>query len=355
MSSNREQTDNRLVSVREVERSSNSEEIPIASQPRPPRNLQDLLRYSTEAANLPGHESNENCLQTLSEEDRKFLENALKSMTLDIVEELLKHIKILQSANLIEGSVDSTKFEDALDSILDYVDNIDVANDFHKIGGFCIFKPCLQSIHSSIRWRGAELIAQLCQNNPYCQNKVLESKLVPTLLQMIDSDIDDLVRVKALYAISCLARGSEEGLKEFIITDGFSVLLRALQTDVQKLNIKSAFLLTSICQWKPHVKDDLVNMGYVEQLISQIAVFLQKYEEGHPPSLEHLLNALLAIVEDNSMAQEISRTPELRFKSLLDFIIKNSENKEEFNEENEYASKLSSIIFGECENTDEDR
>ena len=68
MSSNREQTDNRLVSVREVERSSNSEEIPIASQPRPPRNLQDLLRYSTEAANLPGHESNENCLQTLSEE-----------------------------------------------------------------------------------------------------------------------------------------------------------------------------------------------------------------------------------------------------------------------------------------------
>lgn len=77
--------------------------------------------------------------------------------------------------------------------------------------------------------------------------------------------------------------------------------------------------------------DDLVNMGYVEQLISQIAVFLQKYEEGHPPSLEHLLNALLAIVEDNSMAQEISRTPELRFKSLLDFIIKNSENKEEFN------------------------
>lgn len=61
-------------------------------------------------------------------QDRKFLENALKSMTLDIVEELLKHIKILQSANLIEGSVDSTKFEDALDSILDYVDNIDVAN-----------------------------------------------------------------------------------------------------------------------------------------------------------------------------------------------------------------------------------
>lgn len=78
-----------------------------------------------------------------------------------------------------------------------------VVSDFHKIGGTSILKPCLDSVHSSLRWRGAELIAELCQNNPYCQKKVLESGVLPTLLSMIDTDINDVVRIKALYAVSC--------------------------------------------------------------------------------------------------------------------------------------------------------
>lgn len=76
-------------------------------------------------------------------------------------------------------------------------------SDFHKIGGFSVLNPCLNSLRSSIRWRGAELVAYLCQNNPYCQAKILESKILPTLLNMIDTDINDIVKIKAMYAVSC--------------------------------------------------------------------------------------------------------------------------------------------------------
>lgn len=105
---------------------------------------------------------------------------------------------------------------------------------------------------------------------------MLEANVLPTLLSMVDTDINDIVRIKALYAVSCkyrsvnlnssvilvltvnffigLIRDNDAGLKEFADKDGYSVLLRALQSDIEKLNIKSAFLLSSLCNQKPHIK-----------------------------------------------------------------------------------------------------
>ncbi|KAK6634090.1 hypothetical protein RUM44_004698 [Polyplax serrata] len=342
-------------SVSGVDCSAEGNLLPVASQPRQPRSLQDLLRYSTEASCALGEPTQVAPARILDEETRNFVEEAIKSVTIDVVEELLKSIKVLKEANSIPEDGDTTQCEEALDNIFDYVDNLDVANDFHKIGGFCILRPCLESMHSSLRWRGAELIAELCQNNPYCQNKVLEIQLMPCLLQMIDSDTEDTVRIKALYAVSCLARDNKEGLEEFVNCDGFSVLLRALQTDIQKLNTKAAFLLTSLCQGNSQIQDNLVNMGYIELLISQLSNNVQICDEGRKSSVEHLLNAVLAIATDHESAQEICRKPELQFKNLLDFVIKNSEDNDQYMEENEYAKSLVQIIFGEPENAEEDR
>ena len=44
-----------------------------------------------------------------------------------------------------------------------------VPADFHKIGGFFILIPCLNSPHDGVRWRTCQLIGTLTQNNPYCQ------------------------------------------------------------------------------------------------------------------------------------------------------------------------------------------
>lgn len=51
--------------------------------------------------------------------------------------------------------------------------------------------------------------------------------------------------------------------------DGYSVLLRAMQSSIKKLQIKSAFLLSSLCNKdNTHsLKSTLVNMGLIEQAI----------------------------------------------------------------------------------------
>jgi len=79
-----------------------------------------------------------------------------------------------------------------------------VISDFHRIGGFHILPSLLSSRHAELRWRAAELIATLTQNNPYCQSAVLEVKLLPQLMELLDNaSEDEQVRVKALYAVSC--------------------------------------------------------------------------------------------------------------------------------------------------------
>lgn len=115
--------------------------------------------------------------------------------------------------------------EEALEAITDFADSIDTSNgiqnnfifftnvesildkidwliaDFHKIGGFVIIQPCLNSPHEGIRWRCAHLIACLTQNNPYCQSHAIT--FLPMLLKMLENDSCPEARIKALYAVSC--------------------------------------------------------------------------------------------------------------------------------------------------------
>lgn len=120
-----------------------------------------------------------------------------------MIEEIQKNVKLLQNVSEVGTEDDPSEYETALEILADYVDSADVANDFYKIGGFSIFGPSLNSPHSGIRWRVANLIAELTQNNPFCQERILEAGYMPILLSMVDTDPSDMARVKALYAISC--------------------------------------------------------------------------------------------------------------------------------------------------------
>lgn len=55
--------------------------------------------------------------------------------------------------------------------------------------------------------------------------------------------------------------------------DGYSVLLRAMQSSVKKLQIKSAFLLSSLCNKdnSDNLKITFVNMGLIEQVAGLLA------------------------------------------------------------------------------------
>lgn len=122
-------------------------------------------------------------------------------MTIDIVELLQKQIEIIKKVENVSAKDDIQEYLDAIDVVLEHIDHIDIANDFHKIGGFMTLYPCLKCKHPRIRAGGCELLAVLCQNNPYCQQIVLDNEFIPMLLGLVEKDEDRTVVVKALYAL----------------------------------------------------------------------------------------------------------------------------------------------------------
>lgn len=298
---------------------------PVSNQPRQPTNLQGLLRYAMEASNSQGT-NNESQFQPLDEERKEFLKQTLSSLSINMVEELQKALKVLSNVVDLRPDDDTSEHEAALETIADFVDSIDVANDFYKIGGFSIFGPCLNSPHSGIRWRAAEVIAELAQNNPFCQDRILETGLFPTLLNMIDTDPAETVRVKALYAVSCIVREHPMSLKYMDINDGYSVLLRAMQSSLKKLQIKSAFLLSSLCSKEGvnDLKSMLVNMGLIEQATGLLAM-----DDLLPEIRDQLLSIVDALTSDDiPVALQECRRPELCFQSTLERYVKELKQEE---------------------------
>ncbi|XP_045469373.1 hsp70-binding protein 1 [Harmonia axyridis] len=310
---------------------SNNGSIP---QPRQPNSLQGLLRFAMSATENGSLESK---FQPMDEERKRFLETALRTMTINVVEVLHRQIEILMKVETLKDGDDVSNYLDAFETIMEYIDNIDIANDFHKIGGFVILKPCLNCKNDKIRSAVCGLIAELCQNNPYCQKIIIDHEFVPILVNILNKD-EDQVGVKCIYALSAIVRNNEEGLSQLIRYGGLNVLLKTLKKEDDKFRTKTAFLLNSLCRSEPDFKSRLIFLEIIPILINLIS-------QERKPSSEHILSLLLSLVEDNATALNDCRNPEYNFKEILQNYISNIDNKEEFQEEKEYCKRLMHLIF----------
>lgn len=223
---------------------------------------------------------------------------------------------------LIEGDKSKEEQFKALEIIQDFIEDIDTANDFYKINGFCIIQPCLESPHKEVRSGTASLIATLAQNNPFCQKHLTEQNVLPKLIELLSDEPD--VAVHAIYAISCLVRNYEPTLAAFIDIGGLECVLGLLEnTDNEKIIVKSAFLISSLCREFSSVRDELVKLNAVELVVRAI-----KPSGKYDQKLEVLLAALTALTE-NSDAVEKCRDGKLELKEKLEKTIKLSAEKDE--------------------------
>jgi len=230
-------------------------------------------------------------LQPLDAERRDFLQAALQSMSVDVIAIMKNNIAQLQQVDNISDDEVSMKL-DAFGSILDYVDNMDVANDFHKINGFSIFEPCLHCNRGEIRAHVCHLIAELSQNNPYIQGVICEcTNVLPTLLNALRHDECPEVKIKALYAISCITRESAIGYGNFQQYNGLEALRSALETGCDKLRTKAAFLLTALQRMDASLLDTMLSMNF-------LAVIINILKEEHQTSHEQLLSLLKLLLDE---------------------------------------------------------
>ena len=305
------------------------------SQPRQPRDMKGLLKFCLEATrgeDAPDISDPEAVLQSMDADKRQWLEEALGSMSVDFIEQLSNGIKILNS-----DSADLDDKEEVLDSLEDWICNIDMAINFHKIGGFTSLRSCLQCPHPSLRSGAAHLIAEISQNNPYCQDKLVVEGFLELLLLQLDQDEDQHCQVKALYALSCIARSEPAILERVSQLDGWSVLLRALQRENVKLRTKAGFFIRSAALVSEKVTEQMVNMGLVTQLVF---ILHQNFETYH----EHIISALATLVTKSTVAKEEARTENLNLESLLRSRLETAGGKEELVEYVEHCRTVLTIL-----------
>lgn len=247
-------------------------------------------------------------------------------------------IEQLQNAAKTIASTSATDKEkvDALDIILSYVDDIDTAIDFCKIGGLFVILPCLSSSYPEIRIKSALLIAELAQNNPYCQKALFEADVLPLLMNLL---CENETVVAGLPAVSCLVRNYEPCLKAFTKIGGLECLLGCLQqSDNEKLITRAAFFLHSLCVDFPYICDDLIKLKAID-----IIVPLIQPQVEFNVCLETLLSVLCSLIDCTGVI-ETCRS-QCGFKEILEEIIKVGGDKPECNEIVEYSQTLLKRIY----------
>ncbi|XP_053675291.1 hsp70-binding protein 1 [Anopheles nili] len=306
-------------------------------QPRNPRNLQGLLKFAMEAT------KNEDAphpaqLAEMDEERRRFLEEALKSLTFDVVQELEKAMKLL-----LDKDSDNDAKAEAIDTVIEFVQDMDTANDFFKVGGFYIIKPGLESPSAPVRSGTLQLVGELAQNNPFCQQHLLELNILAKLTELLSDEPS--VAQQAMHAISCMVRNYEPCLAAFIEIGGLECILGCIQTDNDKLRIKSSFLMASLCTELAPVRDEFIKLNAVERVMAAV-----KPTKDFDAKLETALSTLNVLTE---CQEGIRRCRERSLKEKLETIVKLNAGKEECQEQIEYAETLLKRCFSdENEGTD---
>ncbi|XP_062551801.1 hsp70-binding protein 1-like [Armigeres subalbatus] len=300
-------------------------------QPRQPRNLQGLLKFAMEATQAEDapHDSH---FEPMDEERRRFLEEALKSLTMDVVKEIEKAMKTLMDPDRVEEDK-----ADAIEIIIDFVQDIDAANDFYKVGGFVIIQPGLKSTNSDVRCGTLRLIAELAQNNPFCQEQLLQANILPQVVELLSDEPP--VATQAMHAISCMVRHHESSLAAFIDMGGLECILGCIQTDNEKLRIKSSFLMSNLCTEHTAVRDEFIKLNAVERVIAAV-----RPSKEFEPKLETALSTLNVLTECDEGVQRCQDSS-LKLKEKLELVLKLNNGKDECLEQIEYAKTLLNRCF----------
>lgn len=200
--------------------------------------------------------------------------------------------------------------------------NLNAFTDFFKIGGFQIIIPCLNSEYAEVRSETALLVGELAQNNPFCQQHLLELDVMPRLIELLSDESE--VASHSFHAISCLVRSFEPALANFIDIGGLECILGLIQCqDQENLIIKSMFLMSSFSKDFPAVGDELVKLDGIER----ISETLQPKGE-FDQRLEQTLSALDTLT-NSSDAKRRCQNNKLNLREKLEKIISMGHGKDE--------------------------
>ncbi|XP_076804981.1 hsp70-binding protein 1-like isoform X1 [Clavelina lepadiformis] len=291
---------------------------------------QQILRCALEAGARA--DAGDSANDVSSESDRQWLQNTLNDIAssptlVDILKGCIEKLKQGWEEDLVPGSSNYESVKTCFEQMSNLCEDIDLACDLHKLGGFPVVIKYLNHTDNSIQTKAADLIAIVAQNNEYCQTKLLELKILNQLLPKIgisDNCAGSLgpVAVKAVYAVSCIVRQNQTALEQFVDADGFSCLIKGMQSTLQKLQLKCVFLLRSICEENLKCHNVIHDMGFVVQL----AAMLKWYDNAD--ITEFILDIFLSVASKHDDFQKSCKDQSLNLEKKLGIIADESVRNE---------------------------
>lgn len=217
--------------------------------------------------------------------------------------------------------------EGALEELDDRVVTSDNANDFIKVGGLEPLLLSLLSTADGVRWRAAQALSTIVQNNPKAQLQVYEHNAIQYLVPLLvappvpSSSSDEeayserwTVVVKALTALSALVRSDDQPVIRgaFMTAGGFQKLSTLLHdpNTTTRVQTKIFTFLKHIFAWFPNTKAQALADGTIARLVQQIG------QSGDINHREACLRALVEFAKKSGSVTDQAAAKDLRAKSL---------------------------------------
>jgi hypothetical protein len=187
-------------------------------------------------------------------ERKEWLKEAMANILRNPVDDMKD---ILQKLKAAESDEDKTK---ALDSLVAYVEDIDLARDLHKIGGLSDVVSLLDHPSSQVRASAAHVVGAAVHNNPEPQKWAMEMGALEALARNLNrTDASSHELNKAIYGVSGLIRQNDLGTIRYIKElKGFALLVSVMkrQDDEEKVlpvQRRAVFLLFYLVNRAPAV------------------------------------------------------------------------------------------------------
>lgn len=222
-------------------------------------------------------------------------------------------------------------------NVQQYIDVVDYAKDFERMGGFQVFPDLLDYPSSLVRVETCALIAELVQNNPHCQRAAFLS--ARRLMRLLDSETDDEVRCKALYALSCMVRQNRDAYANFEKLGGPTVLRRTLfETPNRRLKTKASFLVATLCAQEESFRHTLATSEFARDTVD-----LLPHVDGD--CRQFLLSSLLSLATHSAqpLLSELPAVKEALVAMLAGFI-REHRDVAQFQEEVQYSTEILELM-----------
>ncbi|KAJ5072335.1 protein folding regulator [Anaeramoeba ignava] len=273
--------------------------------------MEDLLKWSLANSN----EQNLNEIQNqMSEEEwklkKQIFNEVMSNLIVDETEEMKKCIEKLKTEK--ETSI----INDNLESLQEFVENIDNANNLDKLGGVDIVANFLNAEDPTIKSNALYVIGTCAKNNIDFQNLLLNKKnILDHFISSLKSKAQN-VQTRAISATSAFVENNYQAQKWFLSNQVLELMIDFLSNGIYYQKMRIFFFFYQLVQEKkPEISfqkifgESKFLIEVVAKLVNNVAFFKSLKNENQNENqnekfeefdfLEKMLLFIQSLIEEN--------------------------------------------------------